>query len=127
VLREQQAAARAQLERLSRRFQRRVPKMRMLMRTGAPALVIADVAQKLKTDLIVMSTHGRTGISHLFLGSVTEKVVRTAACPVLTVRAAAGRRQPGRARSATAKNARRPVRSRRPAGGVRRTAGSATV
>jgi nucleotide-binding universal stress UspA family protein len=36
-------------------------------------------------DLIVMGTHGRTGIKHALLGSITEKVVRTASCPVLTV------------------------------------------
>jgi nucleotide-binding universal stress UspA family protein len=43
-------------------------------------------------DLIVMSTHGRTGLQHVLLGSVAEKVVRLAPCPVLTVkhRAAAG-------------------------------------
>jgi hypothetical protein len=37
-------------------------------------------------DLIVMGTHGRSGVSHLFMGSVAERVVRTAPCPVLTVR-----------------------------------------
>jgi nucleotide-binding universal stress UspA family protein len=55
------------------------------MQTGTPAVVIASAAKKLKADLIVMSTHGRTGLSHLLLGSVAEKVVRTAPCPVLTV------------------------------------------
>jgi universal stress protein A len=37
-------------------------------------------------DLIVMATHGRTGLSHLLIGSVAERVVRTAPCPVLTIR-----------------------------------------
>ncbi len=37
-------------------------------------------------DLIVMGTHGRTGVAHLLLGSVAERLVRTAPCPVLTVR-----------------------------------------
>jgi nucleotide-binding universal stress UspA family protein len=37
-------------------------------------------------DLIVMGTHGRTGLSHFLLGSVTERVLRTAACPVLTIK-----------------------------------------
>jgi hypothetical protein len=46
------------------------------------------VATRLKADLIVIATHGRTGLSHLFLGSVAERVVRAAPCPVLTVRAA---------------------------------------
>jgi nucleotide-binding universal stress UspA family protein len=39
-----------------------------------------------RIDLIVMGTHGRTGVSHLLMGSVAERVVRTAPCPVLTVR-----------------------------------------
>jgi len=47
--------------------------------------------------MIVMSTHGRTGLSHAFLGSVAERVVRTALCPVLTVRGPVSRRSAGRA------------------------------
>lgn len=43
-------------------------------------------AKKAGADLIVMGTHGRRGISHAFMGSVAERVVRTAPCPVLTVR-----------------------------------------
>jgi nucleotide-binding universal stress UspA family protein len=39
-------------------------------------------------DLLVISTHGRTGLSHLLLGSVAERVVRTAPCPVMTIRPA---------------------------------------
>jgi nucleotide-binding universal stress UspA family protein len=51
------------------------------------AAAIAEYAAQRNIDLIVMGTHGRTGMSHLFTGSVAERVVRTAACPVLTVRA----------------------------------------
>ncbi|HSB60105.1 MAG TPA: universal stress protein [Vicinamibacteria bacterium] len=54
--------------------------------TGAPADTIVRVAQERGADLIVMGTHGRTGIQHMLLGSVAEKVVRLAPCPVLTVR-----------------------------------------
>jgi universal stress protein A len=54
--------------------------------TGRPADSIADYAQTEKFDLIVMGTHGRTGLSHAVLGSVAERVVRNAPCPVLTVR-----------------------------------------
>jgi nucleotide-binding universal stress UspA family protein len=54
---------------------------------GRPALTIVDHAAKGRFDLIVMGTHGRTGLSHLLMGSVAEHVVRTAPCPVLTVRA----------------------------------------
>lgn len=54
--------------------------------TGRPARVIAEVAGDRGTDLIVMGTHGRSGFAHLVLGSVAERVVRTAPCAVLTVR-----------------------------------------
>ena len=54
--------------------------------TGHPADAIVRVAQDRKADLIVMGTHGRTGLQHVLLGSVAEKVVRLAPCPVLTVR-----------------------------------------
>jgi len=48
---------------------------------------ILDHATEKKHDLIVMGTHGRTGVSHLLLGSVAESVIRRAPCPVATVRA----------------------------------------
>lgn len=51
-----------------------------------PAHAIDDYARTENIDLIVIGTHGRRGLSHLVLGSVAEKVVRTAPCPVLTVR-----------------------------------------
>jgi universal stress protein A len=54
--------------------------------TGAPAKTIVEAARRHQCDLIVMGTHGRHGVAHLFLGSVAERVVRTAACPVLVVR-----------------------------------------
>lgn len=54
--------------------------------TGQPAHTIVEHARTGAFDLIVMGTHGRTGFSHLFVGSVAERVVRTAPCPVLTVR-----------------------------------------
>jgi nucleotide-binding universal stress UspA family protein len=53
----------------------------------APAEVIVETASNLGCELIVMGTHGRRGLSHLLLGSVAERVVRTAKVPVLTVRA----------------------------------------
>jgi nucleotide-binding universal stress UspA family protein len=53
---------------------------------GGPARVIAQTATSRGSDLVVMATHGRSGFAHLVLGSVAERVVRTAPCPVLTVR-----------------------------------------
>jgi nucleotide-binding universal stress UspA family protein len=61
-------------------------KVRSVVKVGDPLLEIVEHARSERVDLIVMGTHGRTGVSHLFLGSVAERVVRTAACPVLTVR-----------------------------------------
>ena len=57
---------------------------------GIPFAEIISAAKQYKVDMIVMGTDGRTGISHIMLGSVSEKVVRKAPCPVLTVR------EPGR-------------------------------
>ena len=53
---------------------------------GTPAWSIVEYAGSHDIDLIVMGTHGRGGMSHLLMGSVAERVVRTAPCPVLTVR-----------------------------------------
>jgi nucleotide-binding universal stress UspA family protein len=58
--------------------------------TGDPADAIVREAAQLGVDLIVMGTHGRTGLQHVLLGSVAEKVIRHASCPVLTVRRSAG-------------------------------------
>ena len=56
---------------------------------GEPGEEILRVAQDEAVDLIVMGTHGRTGLHHVLLGSVAETVMRTASCPVFTVKAAA--------------------------------------
>jgi universal stress protein A len=53
---------------------------------GHGAKTIAEYAQERGINLIVMGTHGRTGVAHLLIGSVAERVVRIAPCPVLTVR-----------------------------------------
>ncbi|MBI3304102.1 MAG: universal stress protein [Deltaproteobacteria bacterium] len=58
----------------------------ILTRVGDAAKIILETAEEVGAELIVMATHGRTGISHFFLGSVAERVVREAPCPVLTIR-----------------------------------------
>ena len=58
----------------------------ILVLPGVPFLEIIRVARLKDVDLIVMATHGRTGLSHALMGSVTEKVVRKASCPVLSIR-----------------------------------------
>lgn len=53
---------------------------------GRAAAAIVRLAEESKADLIVMGTHGRSGLAHMLLGSVAEQVVRAASCPVLTIR-----------------------------------------
>ena len=53
---------------------------------GIPFQAIVDTAKDEKVDLIIMGTHGRTGLPHVLIGSVAEKVVRLAPCPVLVAR-----------------------------------------
>lgn len=61
--------------------------METCVRWGDPSTEICRVAQERGSDLIVMSTHGRIGLAHVFIGSVAERVVRYAPCAVLIVRA----------------------------------------
>jgi nucleotide-binding universal stress UspA family protein len=69
---------------------------------GVPAGEIVRFAREFGCDLLVLGTHGRTGLGHLILGSVAEAVIRAAPCPVLVVRPVGpeadreGRREPGR-------------------------------
>lgn len=57
-----------------------------VIRQGEPAQEILRAADELGCDLIVMGTHGRTGVRHVLMGSVAEHVLRTAGCPVLVVK-----------------------------------------
>lgn len=58
---------------------------RPLVKAGKPWEIIVSVASKTNADMIVLGTHGYTGLRHAMLGSVAERVVRRAPCPVLTV------------------------------------------
>lgn len=58
----------------------------IVVRRGYPANEIVQIAQEQGYDLIVMATHGHSGLEHALLGSITEKVLRKAHCPVLVVR-----------------------------------------
>ena len=60
---------------------------RVVVRDGAPRHELLACAREEAADLLVIATHGYTGLRHVFLGSTTEQVVREAPCPVLTVRA----------------------------------------
>lgn len=58
----------------------------VIRRSGATASCIVEYAKETKIELIVIGTHGRGAVAHMLMGSVAERVVRTAPCPVLTVR-----------------------------------------
>jgi nucleotide-binding universal stress UspA family protein len=87
---------RSQLNRfLDERFADILPlvEVERVVELGNPDENIVTKAQDDHADLIVISTHGRTGLSHMFTGSVTENVVRHASCPVLSIRPESGERQ----------------------------------
>ena len=63
------------------------PRIRVHVRDGNTFLEILRAAEDLGSDAIVMGTHGRTGVAHLLVGSVAEKVMRKSPIPVMTVRA----------------------------------------
>ncbi len=62
------------------------PRVAVEKAVGEPAAEIVAFAKRASTDLLVLGTHGRTGLEHALMGSVAERVVRKARCPVLTVR-----------------------------------------
>lgn len=65
----------------------RAPNVRTVVGHGEAGSEIVDLAESEKADLVVISTHGMSGLERIFFGSVAEKVVRNSMCPVLTVRA----------------------------------------
>jgi nucleotide-binding universal stress UspA family protein len=79
-------SAARELERLAKSLRARGLKVKSLLEDGLPVERILQVAHRLRSDLIVLATHGRSGLAHVLLGSVAENVVRRAACPVLVVR-----------------------------------------
>lgn len=74
---------------LARLAKQKVPpsvRARQYVKMGNAALTITAAARRMNADLIVISTHGHTGVKHLLIGSIAEKIIRHAHCPVLTVR-----------------------------------------
>jgi nucleotide-binding universal stress UspA family protein len=57
-----------------------------VLKTGKPFVEIIDTATELDVDIIIIATHGHSGVEHILFGSTAEKVVRKAPCPVLTIR-----------------------------------------
>jgi len=74
----------AQLEEQAREHEE--ADVRAQVREGKPASIILEVVASLRPDLVVMGSHGRSKIDHLLIGSVAERVIRKAPCPVLTVK-----------------------------------------
>jgi nucleotide-binding universal stress UspA family protein len=78
--------ARARLEKILTSGEREQWLAQLVVRIGSPFVEIVRYAKNENIDLIVMGTHGRGPIAHMLMGSVAERVVRKAPCPVLTVR-----------------------------------------
>jgi universal stress protein A len=95
-----ESEARTKLERVGHQKLKAGTRYELLIVTGEPAIEILQAATRLGIDFIVMATHGRRGVGRLVLGSVAERVVREAACPVLTVKPKAARSGTSRKRPA---------------------------
>lgn len=83
---EQRAKAEQYLERIRARLKRRRIAARTVVRAGDPAAIIVDRARAEGVDLIALSTHGRTGLRRLLMGSVAEAVLRKSSVPVVLAR-----------------------------------------
>ena len=86
IQRKGRAAAMDELRRLAKQLDRAKVRTHAVLAQGVAFDQILRVAKRLRCDLIVIATHGRTGLRHVLMGSVAENVVRRAPCPVLTVR-----------------------------------------
>lgn len=85
LIEEMERAGKKQLEALARLVAKQCP-VKTAIQIGHAGSSIVETAKRRGTDLIIISTHGRTGFKRIFLGSTTEYVVRYAPCPVLIVR-----------------------------------------
>ena len=80
------AYAQKQIDGLVAKAKKAGVRVKTMLLTGVPHERIVQAARSQRADLVVMGTHGRTGLKRLFLGSVAERVVASAGCPVMTVR-----------------------------------------
>ena len=86
IERSNRAYAERRINALAARAKKRGVRVRTMLLDGAPWESISRAARTRRASVVVMGTHGRSGLAKLFLGSVAERVVATAPCPVLTVR-----------------------------------------
>jgi len=86
VVEERQKKFQEQFDIVLPRQMKKSIKVEEIVRIGIPFLEIVKTAREKDVDLIVMGTHGRTGLAHVLIGSVAERVVHHAHCPVLTIK-----------------------------------------
>ncbi len=82
------------LKALAEEIQSQNVEVHMMFQQGTPHRQIVEAAREVQADLIVIGTHGRTGLSHAMIGSVAERVARISPCPVLIVRPKALQEKP---------------------------------
>jgi nucleotide-binding universal stress UspA family protein len=88
LIEDMQKSAWKEMDKWAAEVSSKVEEVEKLVIRGVPFVEIIRAAKEKDADLIVIGTHGRTGIDHMLFGSTAEKVVRKAPCPVLTVRIA---------------------------------------
>lgn len=79
-------SAKKAMDRLLKRARAAGVRAKSIILVGTPAEVIVRAARRRRADLVVMGTHGRSGVSRFLLGSVASRVIAASPCPVLTVR-----------------------------------------
>ena len=82
---EQETRASDYLNQITQNLPKPHPQIEISVQVGSPADVIVDTAKSFGVDAIVMSTHGRTGLSRWLFGSVTQKVLSATPCPVFVI------------------------------------------
>lgn len=88
LVEDMQKSATKEMEKWQAEAKQQLKDVESLVLRGVPFVEIIKTAKDKKADMIVIGTHGRTGIDHMLFGSTAEKVVRKSHCPVLTVRIA---------------------------------------
>lgn len=78
--------AKDELQKLAKSEINEIANVKTIIKTGKPFVEIIETAKEENIDLIIIATHGHSGVEHILFGSTAEKVVRKAPCPVLTLR-----------------------------------------
>jgi len=86
LMQEMEEAAEKKLTNISSAISRRIKAREIVVKSGIPHKEILKFAKDKGVDMIIMGTHGKAGLDHLLFGSTTERVLRQASCPVLTIR-----------------------------------------